>query len=197
MQHPMREAIQLSNSAQATIHDEQSAALFVSGAWTGKRLLLRPVPGVTWQEVRTESGAAPRHNGAWDLTGLLETGGWQELLVQGGPIAGAVLEASDPLAIDRLEASYDPPETLSIRCRLAKSPAAVGREGLFSLFFSLTDERGRQIGRQEVFVGPRTAELAVAMALTREPRGRCQLKASLCLDQQVIDDARLEVRDFR
>lgn len=196
MQHPMREMIHLDNPEHATIQDQHSAILFVSGAWSGKRLLLHAAAGVSWSEVRTRAGSAPRLGESWDLTGLLEPGGWQELLVRGGPIAGAMLEAADPLSIDRLEAWYDPPETLSIRCRLSKSPAGAGREGLFALLFTLTDERGRQVGRQEVFVGARTAELAVAMELAREPQGRCALKASLCLDQQVIDDARIEVLDF-
>lgn len=196
MQHPIREQIKLNNPAHATLHDAQSATLFIPGSWTGRRLVLRPAPGVTWSAVTTPKGEAVRQNGDWDLTEVLEPGGWQTVTVAGGPIQGAVLESCDPLSIARLEAWYDPPETVSIRVRLGKSPAATGRQGLITLLFTLTDERGEQVGRQEVLVGPKVLELAVALVIAREPHGRCRLKAALCLDQQVIDDAWIELDEF-
>lgn len=197
VQHPMREVIALDNPAQATVHDSHSASLFIPGSWTGRRMLLKPPPGVDWSAVQTEMGKPVRlSGGAWELTAALEPGRWQRLSVQGGPLAGALLESSDPLCIARLEGWYDPPETISIRVRLAKSPAATGRQGEITLLFTLTDERGVQVGRQEVAVGPKTVELAVALVIARAPQGRCRLKAALCLDQQVVDDARVEVEEF-
>lgn len=196
MQHPMRDVIKLNNAAQATIHDAHCASLFIPGGWTGRRLVLRPAPGVTWSAVQAPKGEAARQEGAWDLTTLVEPGDWQRVTVAGGPIEGAVLESSDPLCIAQLEAWYDPPETLSIRVRLGKSPAATGRQGLITLLFTLTDSRGELVGRQEVMLGPKTAELAVALVFTREPLGRCRLKVTLCQDQQVIDDARIELDEF-
>ena len=196
MQHPMREVIRLDNPAQARLINANSASLFLPGSWAGKRVVLKPAPGVTWSGVQTEAGEPVRVNGGWELSSALEPGRWQQVTVDGGPIAGAVLELRDPLHIAWLEAWYDPPETLSIRVRLAKSPAATGRQGMITLLFTLTDERGERVGSQEVLVGPKTVELAVAMMITREPAGLCRLKASLCLDQQVIDDARIDVTDF-
>lgn len=196
MQHPMREVIKLDNPAQARLIDAHAASLFLPGAWAGRRVVLKPAPGVRWSAVQTQAGETPRQNGAWELSHALEPGAWQRVTVAGGPIEGAVLEMSDPLHIARLEAWYDPPETLSIRVRLGKSPTGAGREGLITLLFTLTDERGEQVGGQEVSVGPRTAELAVAMPISREPVGRCRLKAALCVDQQVLDDARIDLTDF-
>lgn len=196
LQHPMREQIKLDSPAQAAVHDAHSASLFIPGGWSGRRLVLRPATGVAWSAVTTQRGEAVRLNGDWDLTGALEPGAWQSLTVTGGPVEGAVLESSDPLSITRMEAWYDPPEALSIRVRLGRSAAATGRQGLITLLFTLTDERGEQVGRQEVMVGPRVVELAVALLITREPHGRCRLKAALCLDQQVIDDARIEIDAF-
>lgn len=196
MQHPMRDVIKLDNPAQARLIDPYAASLFLPGSWAGKRLVLKPAPGVTWSAVQTEAGGTVRLNWEWELSHALEPGRWQRVTVAGGPIEGAVLELSDLLHIARLEAWYDPPETLSIRVRLGKSPVAAGREGLITLLFTLTDERGEQVGSQEVSVGLKTAELAVAMPITREPVGLCRLKAALCLDQQVADDARIDVTDF-
>lgn len=196
MEHPMREQIKLDNPAQATLHDKHSASLFIPGSWAGRRIVLKPAPDVHWSEVRTEVGEPVRLDGSWDLTTAVEPGRWQKLSVEGGPLAGAVVESSDPLHIARLEGWYDPPEAISIRCRLGKSPAATGRNGLITLLFSLSDERGELVGRQEVVVGPKTAELAVALPITRKPHGRCHLKAALCLDQQVIDDARIALDEF-
>lgn len=193
----MREVLALDNPAHATLHDAQAASLFIPPSWTGRRMVLKPPPGVAWSAVQTEGGEPVRLNGGdWDLSAALEPGRWQNLSVLGGPLAGAVLESSDPLYIARLEGWYDPPETLSIRARLGKSPAAAGRQGMITLLFTLTDERGGLVGRQEVVVGPKTAELAVALVIAREPQGRCRLKAALCLDQQVIDDARIEIEEF-
>ncbi|MFZ5815651.1 MAG: hypothetical protein ACOY93_10175 [Bacillota bacterium] len=196
MQHPMREQIKLESPWQATLNGTDSASLFIPGSWSGRRLVLKPAPGVSWSSVRTEAGEAVKAADGWQLTDLVEPGSWQTVWVEGGSIAGALVEASEPLHITRLEAWYDPPETLSMRVRLAKSPSATGRKGLITLLFTLTDERGEQVGRQEVVVGAKTAELAVAMMLPRKPHGRCRLKAALCLDQQVIDDARIELEGF-
>lgn len=196
MEHPLREVIKLDNPAEATVRDERSASLFIPGSWAGRRIVLKPAPGVTWSAVETEGGAPVRQGNDWDLSAAVEPGRWQALTVSAGPVAGAWAEASDPLHIARLEAWYDPPETLSIRVRLGKPPAATGRQGLIALLFTLTDERGEQVGHQEVVVGPRTAELAVAMPISREPVGRCRLKAALSVNQQVIDDARINLTEF-
>lgn len=193
----MRERITLTHPWQATITDADRATLFVPGSWTGKRILLVPALGVSFSSVRTSLGEAVRSGDHWDLTDLVTLGTEQEVTVTGGPIAGTVLTATDPLHIARLAAWFDPPDALSIRLCLSASPAATGRSGLITLYFTLTNEQGDQVGQQEVTVGPKTNELVVAMNLRRVPAGRTFLKAALCQGQAVIDDGRIDLESLR
>lgn len=193
----MRERIKLTHPWQATITDADRATLFVPGSWASKRILLVPADGVSFTSVQTSLGEGGRVGRQWDLTDRLTLGAEQEVRVAGGPIEGAELMATDPLYIARLDAWFDPPETVSIRLGLSTSPAATGRSGLISLYFTLTDEQGDRVGQQEVTIAAKTTELVVAMHPRRLPAGRTFLKVALCQGQAVIDDARIDLDPIR
>lgn len=187
--HPGRDLVRLTDPWQAELDDGRSARLFIPETWAGKRIVMKPAKGQAWTGVATESGPTgePAEEG-WDLTAALMPGRWQGITVAGGSLAEATLEASDTLAIVKLEAGWASPTSLSVGVMLSHSLAGDRRSGLLSLYFTLTDERGEAVGVQEVLVGMKTTALAVEMQLARRAQGRCRLKAVLSLNGEVVDD---------
>ncbi len=76
--------------------------------------------------------------------------------------------------------------SLSVRVRLSEP-------GVVNLFLSLTAPNGRQVVYAEVTVGRKTRDLTVEVPLAERLSGLHRLKASLCLNDHVIDNARIEV----
>jgi len=94
--------------------------------------------------------------------------------------------AGESLHIVTLEASVASERSLSVRVRLSES-------GVVNLYFVLTAPNGRQVGSTEVTVGRKTRDLTVELPLAEPLSGVYRLKASLSVNDHVVDNARIEV----
>lgn len=164
---PIREQVRLDNRWHARPLDQQSASVFVPAPWAEKQVALKTGDG---------RQAHPQ----------LEYGTWNAVATGDEPVNGARLVAGDALHISSLEASVASERSLSVRVRLSE-PGAV------NLFFSLTRANGKQVGWAEVTVGRKTGDLTVEVPLAEPLTGPHRLKASLSVNDHVIDNARIEV----
>lgn len=206
LQSPIREQIKLDNQGQARPVDAASTSVYVPGPWKDRRVLL--VPGVTetWSAARIDDTELPydQEEQGWVATGRLDPREWNMVAAANGFVSGARLVASNQLHIASLEAT-PADRRLSVRVRLATSEPACtdagGGEspcflsaGLFTLFFTLTAADGRQVGGMEVTVGRRTRDLSVEVPLPAGLTGSHRLKAVLCADDAVLDNARTDLQ---
>ena len=173
MQNPVREFIRLTGRWVSERRSGNAADVFVPGAWVGESLTVREASG----EVRPV--AVEVTPGEWNR---VETN---------GPVDGARLEAANPLQFTGLEVTPAGEKSLAARVRLSEATGMP--KALLTLVFTVTAPDGRQVGGQEVTVSTRTRDLSLEIPLSEPARGNYRLKVSLCMDDRVLDNARLEI----
>lgn len=193
MQSPIRGQIKAGDPWHSRPGDKYSADLFIPGSWSGQRIVLTPAEGETWSEARIGSqNLEPADGDAWEAGTASEPGQWNTVSVKGGTIDGASLSASSHLRFASLHASTASERSLSVRIRLA-GEASEREPGLLTIVITLSALDGRQAGGVEVTIGRRTRDLTVDMPVTEPPAGPYRLKASLCAEERVLDNARTDL----
>lgn len=203
---PIREQIKLADRWHVCPVNEREASVFVPGPWGEKQVVLMAGNGEAPSAVRIENQDLERSQaeGIWQAGEHLNPGQWNHVAAADGNMAGARLVASNPLHISRLEATSASPHSLSVRVRLtdapvAKAPAEGGEApclrsaGLLTLFFTLMTPDGQQVAGMEITLGRRTRDLSVEMPCHSPLAGSYRLKAALCNEEYVIDNARVDV----
>lgn len=163
--------------------------MFVPAPWSDKRVVLKPAEGQNWSEASVEGERLERgSSGEWAAESV-RAGAWNTVAVDGGTTAGARLVASGRLHIQSLEASGASERSLSVRVRLSE-----GARGMVTIILTLTAPDGRQTGGTEVTLGRKTRDLSVELPLVGARSGQYRLKATLVDGDQVVDNARTEVK---
>lgn len=206
VKNPVREQIRMADRWQVRRVSDREAEVFVPSPWREKQVVFRSGAGNRpWFGARVGGAALERQRdpGEWRVGDELHYGEWNSIAVENGQAESASLVASAPFHIRALEARLLSERSLSVRVDLSMSPelpASQGGEapclkslGLLSLYFTLSAEDGRQIGGMEVTVGRKTRSLTVEMPLLHPLAGRYRLKSTLCKDEQVLDNARIEL----
>ncbi len=193
MDSPIREQIRLDDRWQSRPDGRQSSSVYVPAPWRDKRVVLKPAPGERWSAVTIEGQelSRPTADESWQADAALAPGQWNSVEVENGTIEGARLVASHPFHITALEATPLSEQRLSVRVRL--DGPAEGPPGLFTLLFTLSAADGRHIGGMDVTVGRKARDLTVEMVLPERIQGSYRLKASLCEEDAVIDNARIDL----
>jgi hypothetical protein len=168
---PIREQIKLSDRWHAHRLSEHEAMVFIPGPWGGKQVVL-----INDSKTVSEVELAP--------------GRWHQLTTIDGDLSAIRLVASNPLHIVNLDATAASPTSLSVRVILSETAAA---EPLLNLFVTLTAPDGAQLASRAVTIERSTRDLSVALPCSRPLSGTYRLKAALCADKSVIDNARAEV----
>lgn len=183
----MRQLIRFDNRWQAEAQAENRVRVFVPAPWRGQRAVLQPARGQEWSEVQMGGEPLqPDENGeGWVGPQSIQLGTWNEVQVS-GTVEGGRMVASSGLFICTLEADLATERSLSIRTRLSM-------EGAVTLFFTLTDPDGRQVGAQEVQVSRRARALTVELHAKEELKGRHRLKAVLMIGDRILDNARIDI----
>jgi hypothetical protein len=197
VQNPIREQIKLDGRWQARRIDDQSVSVFVPDSWTDKAIVLREGEGHPLEQPSV-GGAALKSDLAepgWRAEAHVVPGEWNTVSAT-GDMTGARLEAGNDLHITSLEAVSANQRSLAVRVRLAGSSGEVSAEKtlcLLSLEFTLTAPDGRQVGGMDLVVGNKTRDLSVEMPVPAALGGPHRLKATLCCNDRVVDNARIDL----
>ena len=194
MQSPIREQLRVNDRWHARQLTNNAARIFVPGPWAERRVVLTPETGTTWSAARIAEQSLDQdpQTGDWEAAASLEPGQWNSVATEGGEVAGAQLTASSVLHISSLEATVLSDRCLSVRVRLAgheQQPSAP--QQLLTLYFTLTSPDGSELGGMDVTIAPKSRGLSIEMPLPHSIAGIYRLKASLCCDETVIDNARI------
>lgn len=173
MQNPVREVMRLDGRWVSRRRSRQSAEVFVPDAWAGARILLQQASG---ESLAVDERIIP--------------GGWN-LVQTEGPLAGARLAAAKALQLVAVDASVSGEKSLAVRVRLAESNSRP--KALLTIVFTVTAPDGRQVGLQDATVSTRTRDITMDIPLAERARGQFRLKVTLSVDDQVLDNARVDL----
>jgi hypothetical protein len=196
LQSPIREQIRLDGRWQARPVEDHAVSVFVPGAWEEKRVVLEPAPGIAWADALAGGTSLPREpeTGVYTAGPHLAPGQWNTVSLPDGDPAGGRLVASAHLHICCLEAAPASNRSLAVRVKLdgPEGGAAAQGAGLLSIVLTLTAPDGSLLGGTDLTIASRTRDLSVELPLPGTRSGAFRLKATLCADEQILDNARID-----
>lgn len=108
--------------------------------------------------------------------------------IEGAPDTAYVEEASN-LWLSGLEASLVGDDRLSVQVSLSGSAP----QQPLVIVLTLTGAGGKELGHTEVVLGRKARSVAVEVRIPSSARGQVRLKATLCMGEKVVDNARTVV----